>query len=533
MTRVRRVLEVLRRRGVRYPFYLVKGWLLPRVAWFVLLRSPISGLLRRVVVRLTPLPRVPAHRTVEADRFVQAGGWLPAETLAAVQESQSLNKKESGDGGTVVLGRIDNDGRLLPLLGPVPDFESVSDDEFVTRYRYGVDLVVEGGRVLVRKDYRGDRAGFLREWASLSQLEGESGPAVHRVDETRHLLLKALLPGPTLRQLLVDLGANILSVDTAVDPEILQHEGTARLEAVWARGRKTFDALPAGMIDAVERQMESVHRRGVTGFSLTYGNVVITTPDDEPRFLDFDSAETHSRASGIRFALARDRDRQLFARIYGREVTTEASAREMLRSVATPYSPADLGGGLATKGFWSVDSGTGRWDYLNGPVLRDLLGGCRVLDLGSFNALMPLMMLADGARQVVALEKSPEMIPVGMKLRKLFEWRDQRPYDLDLRCADMRAVLEGEWGRFDLVTAFCSLYYLEEDDMARVVARAAELAPIMVLQAKTDTRSSAADGKAVKSSVPFLRRLLESHGFADVEVVAPAGFTRPLLIGRK
>jgi hypothetical protein len=97
----------------------------------------------------------------------------------------------------------------------------------------------------------------------------------------------------------------------------------------------------------------------------------------------------------------------------------------------------------------------------------------------------------------------------------------------------MRDVLEGDWGTFDLVTAFCSLYYLDETDMRRIVRRAAELAPTMVLQAKIDTDRNAADDKARKSSLPFLRLLLESQGFPRVSVVAPEGYPRPLLIGEK
>ena len=41
------------------------------------------------------------------------------------------------------------------------------------------------------------------------------------------------------------------------------------------------------------------------------------------------------------------------------------------------------------------------------------------------------------------------------------------------------------------------------------------------------------DNKAEKSSLSFLRALLEEHGFPRVDVFAPAGYSRPLLIGRR
>ncbi|MCB1037591.1 MAG: class I SAM-dependent methyltransferase, partial [Acidobacteria bacterium] len=182
---------------------------------------------------------------------------------------------------------------------------------------------------------------------------------------------------------------------------------------------------------------------------------------------------------------------------------------------------------------WSVDSGTGRWDFLNGPALSPLVPGKRVLDLGSHNCVLPLLMLRAGARQVVAVEQSEEVAASARRLQRLFEWRDIATYDLDLRLADMRAMLDSDWGSFDLVSSFCSLYYLEEEEMKRMVRRAAELAPVMVLQAKGDTRSRAPSNKAKKSAPEYLERLLRENGFPEVRSVAPRGFSRPLLIGRK
>jgi hypothetical protein len=114
----------------------------------------------------------------------------------------------------------------------------------------------------------------------------------------------------------------------------------------------------------------------------------------------------------------------------------------------------------------------------------------------------------------------------------LLEWRDIRRYALDLRHANMLEVLRADWGAFDVVTAFCSLYYLTPEQMAEVVRKCAEFTPVMVLQAKTDTRGDAPENKAEKSSLAFLKELLEQNGFPETEVHAPAGFSRPMVIGR-
>ncbi len=186
-----------------------------------------------------------------------------------------------------------------------------------------------------------------------------------------------------------------------------------------------------------------------------------------------------------------------------------------------------------TRGFWSVDSGSGRWDTLNASCLRPLIEDRRVLDLGVHNAVMSLLMLRDGAREVVAFERDPEVARTARRMQSLFEWRYMRPFPLQVVCRDMLAILEQDWGTFDVVTAFCSLYYLSEDDMVRVVNRARELAPILVLQAKTDTRAEAADDKARKSNLEYMERLVEENGFSIVERIAPEGVTRPLLIAER
>ena len=542
-TRLASVLRILRLRGWRYLGYLVTGFLVPRIRAWVVFESPASPLCRRLLCRLasTRSRRRPSAGTTSGSRsttsegFLSAREWLPAATLDAASR-----RRRERPGEPVVLGRIDNDGRVLALLGPLPGLDPVDPTDFVERYRYDLDLVLDGDAVLIRKDFRGDRPAFLREWQSLAAVGWVDGdridgvPAIHHADEQRLCLTKSFVPGETVRQRLVTAGAHILSVDSEADPELAELDDTARIEAVWARGREHFrEALPAGFITDLERRLDAIHRRGVTGFSLTFGNVVLHESTGHPWFIDFDAAESHRRPRGLRFAACRDRDRDLFHRIYGRRLLTERTARERLRRISTPYSPIDLGGGLAGRGFWSVDSGTGRWQLLNGSALAGLIEGRRILDLGSYHGLMPLLMLAAGARQVVAVERAPELVERARQLRELFEWRDSRSYDLEARCADMRAILEGDWGAFDLVTAFCSLYYLEEEDMRRVVRRAAELAPMMVLQAKTDTRGDAADNKAVKSSVAFLRALLEDNGFPSVEMVEPPGYSRPLLIGRR
>jgi len=75
------------------------------------------------------------------------------------------------------------------------------------------------------------------------------------------------------------------------------------------------------------------------------------------------------------------------------------------------------------------------------------------------------------------------------------------------------------------VTAFCSLYYLPEDDMARIITKAAAMDAVLVLQAN----------EAIENDLPGktldLHRLMRENGYPDIAVHTPEGFARPLLVG--
>lgn len=539
MVILRQIYRAVRLRGARFLAYVITGYACPRFVGWLVFESMFSSFCQRCVAgfakRLPTARALGRRRTARAERFVSA-----REILPDVAWNAAISRYRRSKNQTLVLGEIDHDGRVKPaewIRGHLPDTDEVDDEAFNPRRRYRLEIVLDFARaegvILIRKNFLGDRRAFRREWRSLTALAGTPGcPDVYRADGERLHLYKTFLSGPTVRQRLVQAGARILSVETDADATLAELDATARIEAVWARGRDVFRVLPARFCADLEKRIDAVHRKGVTGFSLTFGNVVLH-PGDGPMLIDFDRARRHRHCRGIRYSVFRDRDRQLFNRIYDCEALTERSARQLVKRLATPYSPFDLGRGLATRGFWSVESGTGRWEYLNRRVLSGLLTGYerRVLDLGSYNGLMPLLMLRAGAEEVVAVEKSAEMIEHAKNLRRVFEWRYMRSYNLKLRHADMRAILEDDWGPFDIVTAFCSLYYLDELDMQRIVERCAELAPVMVVQAKTDTASDAANDKARKSSLPFLRALLESHGFPRVSIVHPTGYNRPLLVG--
>ncbi len=334
-----------------------------------------------------------------------------------------------------MIGDIDNDGRLQSDIGLLPFIENVNGAEFVLRRRFPFDIVLRDGHVLIRKDFHGDRHRFTHEWYNLARLQGQANvPALYAVDEPQTLLYKNYVMGRTIRDFVADAGARILTVQTEDDINLAQLGETERLYAVLQRGLERFPAcFSEQFIPSIEAQMNAIHAQGVAKLSLTFGNIMVDA-DEQPWFIDLESSEAFSSINTPLFQLWRDQDREKFNRIYGQKLLTEASARLALQAQAKKlggwYAPIDFGNGLTIGGIQSIESGTGRWEYCNKEVMTPFIRGKRVLDLGSNNGVMPLMMLKAGAHKVLGVELMPEYVETAKFVHRIFEWRDLRPYIL-------------------------------------------------------------------------------------------------------
>ncbi|HET7218475.1 MAG TPA: class I SAM-dependent methyltransferase [Vicinamibacterales bacterium] len=280
--------------------------------------------------------------------------------------------------------------------------------------------------------------------------------------------------------------------------------------------------------DELEALMDRAHAAGITGVRNAFDHAVRT--DTACKFRALPHARAHTRR-GAAFHAARDEDRRAFNARFGTALLTEGMARERLRALNArvphgyrEYAPIDFGGGLTLGRFPSTDSGTGRWEFFNRHVVAPLVGGKRVVDLGANNASMSLMMVRSGAREVVAVEASPAIAELARLNAGIFSWREMRPFNLQVRTGDMRIFIDDGFGTFDVVTAFCSLYYLPEEDMARVIRRAAAMGATLVLQANEAIHN-------LPASTEHLARLMGLNGYPQISIATRPGFTRPLLVG--
>ena len=286
------------------------------------------------------------------------------------------------------------------------------------------------------------------------------------------------------------------------------------------------DATP----DQIESLMDRAHAAGVAGLFPSFRRMVYAE-DGSLRFGELSRARRYSRPS-VHFDAARDLDRREFNRQFNASLLTEAGARALLQQLKAgvprgyrQYAPIDFGSGLTVGQVASTDSGTGRWDFFNRHVVAPLVAGKRVLDLGTNNGSMPLMMLRAGAHEVIAIEYTPEIAEFARLNARILSWRDIRRYNVQILTGDMRRFLSEDLGRFDVVTAFCSLYYLPQEDMARIITRAAEMNAVLILQANE------AIGNSLPGRMMDLRRLMRDNGYPEIALHTHPGFARPLLVG--
>jgi 2-polyprenyl-3-methyl-5-hydroxy-6-metoxy-1,4-benzoquinol methylase len=288
---------------------------------------------------------------------------------------------------------------------------------------------------------------------------------------------------------------------------------------------------PAGGvgIKEVETLMDAAHRLGITGLDRGF-KTLIRAADGSLRFEDLSGARRYP-AGTVRFLASRDRDRIAFNSRFGTDLMTEQKARQAIAAhqaavskVHRHYAPIDFGGGLTLGQIASTDSGTGRWDFFNADVVAPLVHRKRVLDLGSNNGSLPLMMARAGAAKVLGIEGTAAVADFARLNARILAWRDIRDYDLQIRTGDMRLFLSENLGSFDVVTAFCSLYHLPEADMAAVIRKAASMGAVLILQA-----NDAIDDLPAKRG--DLSRLMRENGYPSVTIYSPPGFMRPLLVG--
>ena len=432
----------------------------------------------------------------------------------------------------IEIGILDRDGRVLDLCGALSFMNCVSRNEFIPKDRFHISIVIKKGKVLIKKFFGKDRASFIKEVFFLTKLWGKVNvPKIWELVPHKNVIYMNLILGKSIQEILAQEGIVIRYSDIIKETLFKHLSGSEISNIVDKSVRKDITrVIDERVLCVMDQQLDIAHKSGIVGVYMKPGNILVQDETSIPFLIDFHTAKFF-RKKGFIFNLFRDQDRIKYNRKCGRKLMTEKSAWNDIQNLSSKwYAPIDFGYGLTQGAFWGVKSGMGRWEVFIKEYLPNLKDK-RILDLGSNNGCLPLMMLKEGAAEVIGMELSREFFEQSLLVRELFQWRDMEEYAFKTINTDMYDIINSDLGRFDIITSFCTLYYLKEKQMEAVVRRASEISSLFVIQANIIAGSTWDSDKPRRASVEFLNNLLINNGFAHVEIKAPPLSTRPLLIG--
>jgi tRNA A-37 threonylcarbamoyl transferase component Bud32 len=456
------------------------------------------------------------------------GYQLKIEELGLAEETLKTLKQKTEE---IIIAEIDQDGYLHSNYGPIKNAPTISKDKFLPRKKTSLHVILRDGLVGIKKNYRGNKLGFVTELNALYKL-GKAGccvPSVMNINFNELTITVSYILGKVLREELVKKGARIRDKDTN-NQKINEYANIIK-------GRKVlYDVIDRNFAERIYDEIISVHQARFIWKDIKYGNIIIDHKTGKPFLIDFEHAQDYDGISEALFRILRDGDIEKFNLHFDFEKPMYKIVRQIIKKKQYPhpaswYAPIYFGDGLKIGSLWNPDLGYGRWHFF---VKHHLPSAKRILDLGANNGFNAIQVLRNGAAEVIGIELNKESIAQGKFVQEICEWIDNKRYDFKYIHSDMKDIVNKDIGKFDMVMALCSIYYLNEADIESVIRHISTISNIFVLQANTDRNIKRKNPATFnKASLEYLTRKLKTNGFSDTEVIAPKGYMRPLIIGRK
>jgi tRNA A-37 threonylcarbamoyl transferase component Bud32 len=441
----------------------------------------------------------------------------------------------------VVIADVDQDGRLLSYFGYIEGLPMISKQEFLTKVRFFLEVCGINDEVVLKKHYRGNRLAFLNELSVLHHLASIccDVPAIKDVDFDNLCISISFIPGCTLQEMLAQHGALIRDGDIKGNHYLMSLSSEEMLRFYFNEGKRTLSSVvDQQFIDELYIKIKEIHKAGIELYDIKWGNVIVEDTTGKPFLVDFDSSRKYSNPKSKMFTIARDRDIEKFNLCYNDDKLTYKRIKDKVAcndvlSIANLYAPVYIGYGLRFGNLWNVNVGYGRWYF----ILKDSLPplhGKRILSLGVNCAFNEIQMLRYGAKEVIGFEIDEQWIAQGLFFKEAFEWADNASYNFKYINADMAKLPYMGVGNFDMAIALCSLYYLSDEDMARVAEYVSTITSTFIVQCNVRRNIGRPNSHSYeKASVEYISELLVNAGFSEIKVVAPKGYGRPVVIGKK
>lgn len=454
---------------------------------------------------------------------------LPIKDLGLNQDKVELINSMQQHAHEVIIADIDQDGFALSYFGPIKNVKTVTEEQFLHRKRFGLQIVCVDGYVGVKKHYKDRKSHFVNELKVLHTL-GQADcnvPAVMGVDFDDLSLTFSYILGSVLRGELAKGGAVLHERDERYDSYYASVQRKQRRYKRAEEGTAVLnDLIGAHFVEGLFAELTKIHAAGVIGNDIKYGNAIIEERAGQPFWIDFEHAGYYPRLGKHSFNVLRDRDIAKFNLFFGTEKLSYKSIKEKINNKDVSIlhdwdTPVYFESGLRIGPIWNTETGYGYWRYFLKHHLPPL-GGKRILELGANNAFTAMQMMRHGAREVIGVESDNKYINQGKFVQAAFEWTDNTQYNFRYIQSNIGEIPKMDLGRFDIVVAL-----RPRCDHQSVCTLIQHISTI------TDTVVFQCDSSSDKSSVDDVKYALGSHGFQRIEVIGQHRYRHSLVIGSR
>lgn len=540
----RKALSFSYRLGIRYFLNLMNAYFVLPVIMAMLPFYAIVYRRYRSLVRTLNFKREMAHWQSIKEEVLEVGKRghsLRINEIGLKEKELNRLKKLLQYQAEVVIADVDQDGCLLSYFGTIKGLPTISKEKFLSRTRFSLKVCAINDIIILKKQYNYKKKAFISELSTLHSLSlaGCDVPAIIDVDFKNLQISTSFIPGYTVQEMLAQHGALIRDRDIKKDMHLMSLTSKDRVRFYLKEGKRTLPSvINSQLIDKVYLLMKKSHEVGIELYDIKYGNVIIEKTTGKPFLIDFDSTRRYSNLRSKTFAIQRDRDIEKFNLFFNADKLTYQRIKDKIAHNDIPgidnlYAPVYFGYGLRIGSLWDVNTGYGRWHF----ILKDCLlplGGKRILSLGTNCAFNEIQMLRYGAKEVIGFEIDEQWIAQGLFFKEAFEWADNVSYNFKYIKEDMAKLPSLNLGKFDMVIALCSLYYIDDEDMVKVVEHVSSITNIFIVQCNNRRGIGRDDDHSYeKASVEYNMELLQQAGFSKIKVVSPKGYSRPILIAKK
>jgi len=207
----------------------------------------------------------------------------------------------------------------------------------------------------------------------------------------------------------------------------------------------------------------------------------------------------------------------------------------------TWYSPVDFGNGVIASGDFlvktyieSIHFGLGKWKYI---IERNLpnLQGKRVMDIGCNNGISCIHMARMGAKEVIGIDSEktwPNWKNQALFVKEALEWRCNTKYPVTYINTSMENIPDLNLGHFDVVTALCCIYYLEDNKIYSLFKYFRDYVDFLLIQC--NTRETDQKPEVHKRANPkYIENILKKVGYPFIQLDRPWLYERPVVVASK